>query len=142
MRGVILLLKLLTFLKKYAIILYLSNYCYLKIQTIQEEKKMTKIPEGIFLKTPDGVHNTFGIEIYMPSNPEKVAEFEAICKTKLWNNPEVKDFLGTFFQGNSDKEGWKYFEFLKTHPGTSTENQDRILAICKEIADELGMELN
>ena len=99
------------------------------------------ITEGIRIVMPEPIHNNFGLEIYMPSNPAKVAEFERICRQKLMNGPNAK-ILGTFFQGGLREKTWKYFEFLKTGPFPDAKIQDLILDIALEIAEKLGMELD
>jgi hypothetical protein len=102
---------------------------------------MAEPKPGLWISTPDGVHNSYGIQIYFPNQPEMVARFEALCRERLMNNRETEQFLGTFFQGGHHEPTWKYFEFLRKGPDTSAEDQDKILEICLEIAHLLNLDL-
>jgi len=102
---------------------------------------MTQPKQGIWISTPDTVHNSYGLQIYLPDDPETVAKFEALCRERLLNDPEINQFLGTFFQGGQREKDWKYFEFLRKGPDTSTKDQDKIIELCQEIADLLDLEL-
>jgi len=102
---------------------------------------MTQPKQGIWISTPDTVHNSYGLQIYLPNDPETVAKFEALCHERLISNQETAQFLGTFFQGGQHENDWKYFEFLCKGPDTSAEDQNKILEICQKIADQLNLEL-
>ncbi|MFC1598876.1 hypothetical protein ACFL2U_02640 [Patescibacteria group bacterium] len=101
---------------------------------------MAQPKPGIWISTPDTVHNSYGLQIYS-TDTELVARFEALCRERLINNRETEQFLGSFFQGGHNETTWKYFEFLRKGPDTSSEDQDKIMEICQKIADLLNLDL-
>jgi len=95
---------------------------------------MSEAKEGIWIK---GIRGNFGLEIYLPSRPELVAEFETICR-QIFLHTDLGDQLGAFFQGGHNLKEWKYFEFWKS---TTPDKQDILLDIAIAIADRLDLEL-
>ncbi len=99
-------------------------------------------PTGMWITTPDPIHRTFGFEIFLPDDPDKVEEFRKLCCQLLINDKVVSKRLLTFYQGGHFEPRWKYFEFLRTCPGCSNELQNLILDLGLKIAERLGLELD
>lgn len=85
----------------------------------------------MWIKTPDGIHNNYGIEIYH-DNPDLVESFAVHCYECFPSNK-----FGTFHQGGHNDPKWNYFEFWK-----GADKQDEILHLAMCIAETLGVELD
>ena len=102
---------------------------------------MPKPVNGVWMCTPDSIHNTYGIQIFNDEDPAIVEKFERLCLDRFMHDKVNQVSFGTFFQGGHGTENWRYFEFLRTNPDTSVGLQYLILSLCEEIATELGLEL-
>lgn len=89
---------------------------------------MIKMDERIWLATPDGIHNTYGIEI-VTDDSNKLIQFKEL----VWESPMFKKYNG-FWQGSDSN--WLYLEFLYM---PNDQIKSEAIDLLNHISKELGV---
>lgn len=101
---------------------------------------------SLYIKTPDKVHNNFGIEFIGKDSKESM-EFQDWMMVNVFHNELIKDQLHPFFQGGfnsmyephyKQRSLWKYVEFWCDK--NSAKNHELILKIVERLSKEFNID--